>query len=71
MYLFIFLVWFAFHTALIANEPEIVNKITGVLKSSIHWPEILKQGKQEVQKQATHTFLVQFLLNVTDLMITM
>ncbi len=43
-----------FHTALFASEPEIVNKTTRVLKSSVHWTEILKQGKQEVQKQANH-----------------
>ncbi len=34
-----------FHTALFASEPEIVNKTTRVLRSSIHWTEILKQGK--------------------------
>ncbi len=50
-----------FHTALFASEPEIVNKTTRVLRSSIHWTEILKQGKREVQKQANHTFVVQFL----------
>ncbi len=49
-----------FHTALFASEPEIVDKTTRVLRSSIHWTEILKQGKQEVQKQANHTFVVQF-----------
>ncbi len=43
-----------FHTALFASEPEIVNKTTRVLRSSIHWTEILKQGKQETQKQANH-----------------
>ncbi len=43
-----------FHTALFASEPEIVNKTTCEPRSSIHWTEILKQGKQEVQKQAKH-----------------
>ncbi len=43
-----------FHTALFASEPEIVNKTTHVPRSSINWTEILKQGKQEVQKQANH-----------------
>ncbi len=46
------LTWFAFTLPFFACEPEIVNKTTGVLKSSIHWTEILKQRKQEVQKQA-------------------
>ncbi len=40
-----------FHTALFASKPEIVNKTTRVPRSSIHWTEILKKGKQEVQKQ--------------------
>ncbi len=44
----------SFHTALFASEPETVNKTTRVLRSSIHWKEILKQGKQEVQKKANH-----------------
>ncbi len=35
-----------FHTALFASEPDIVNKSTGVPSSSIHWTEVLKQGKQ-------------------------
>ncbi len=50
-----------FHTALFASESEIANKTSRVPSSSIHWTEILKQGKQEVQKQANHTFVVQFL----------
>ncbi len=37
-----------FHSALFTSEPEIVNKTTRVLKSSIHWTEILKQIKQQV-----------------------
>ncbi len=59
-----------FHTALFASEPEIVNKTTCVLRSSIHWTEILKQGKQEVQKQANHTFVMQFWCNWCDDVIT-
>ncbi len=43
-----------FHTALFASEPDIVNKTTRVPMSSTHWTEMLKQGKQEVQKQANH-----------------
>ncbi len=43
-----------FHTALFASEPDIVNKTTRVPMSSIHWTEMLKQGKEEVQKQANH-----------------
>ncbi len=39
-----------FRAAIFASEPEIVNKTTRVPRSSIHWTEILKQGKQEVQK---------------------
>ncbi len=39
-----------FHTALSASEPEIVNKTTCVLMSSIHWTEILKQGKTRSAK---------------------
>ncbi len=34
-----------FHTALFSSEPEIVNRTTRALMSSIHWTEILKQGK--------------------------
>ncbi len=43
-----------FHTALFASEPYIVNKTACVLRSSINMTEILKQGKQEVQKQANY-----------------
>ncbi len=50
-----------FHTALFASESEIANKTSRVPSSSIHWTEILKQGKQEVQKQA-RSFMVQFSL---------
>ncbi len=43
-----------FHTAIFASQPEIVNKTTRVPREevTIHWTEILTQGKQEVQKQA-------------------
>ncbi len=50
-----------FHTALFASESEIANKTSRVPSSSIHWTEILQQGKQEVQKQA-RSFMVQFSL---------
>ncbi len=40
-----------FHTALFESEPEIVNTTTRVLRSSFHWTEILKQGKQQVQNR--------------------
>ncbi len=39
-----------FHTALSASQPEIVNKTTRVLRLSIHWTEILKQGKTRSEK---------------------
>ncbi len=54
MFFFFFFGAVRFHTAIFASEPEIVNKTTRVPRSSIHWTEILKQGKQEVQKQANH-----------------
>ncbi len=42
----LFLVQFAFTLPFLqASEPEIVNKTTRVLRSSVHWTEILKQGK--------------------------
>ncbi len=41
---FFSLVRFAF-TLQKASEPEIVNKTAHVLRSSIYWTEILKQGK--------------------------
>ncbi len=43
-----------FHTALFASEPEILNKTTRVLRSSIHWTEILKQGKEASAKTGDH-----------------
>ncbi len=63
-----------FHTALFSSEPEIVNKTTRVLRSSIHWTEILKQEKQEVRKQANHgdfsecncNYFTDFLLSATN-----
>ncbi len=48
------LVRFAFTPPLFASETEIVNKTTRVPRSSIHWTEILKQGKLVVQKPANH-----------------
>ncbi len=54
MLIFLGFVAVRFHTSLFASETETVNKTTHVLRSSIHWTEILKQGKQEVQKQANH-----------------
>ncbi len=45
MFLFFLFGTVRFHTARFSSEPEIVNKTTRVLRSSIHWTEILKQGK--------------------------
>ncbi len=50
VFIFIYIGAVRFHIALFASEPEIVNKTTRVPRSSIHWTEILKQGKKEVQK---------------------
>ncbi len=53
-----------FHTAIFSSEPEIVNKTTRVLRSSINWTEILKQGKAGSSKtgKSWRFFVVQLLL---------
>ncbi len=58
-----------FHTALFASEPDIVNKTTRVPMSSIHWTEMLKQGKQEVQKLIMEIYRSAVFYSFIDLLL--
>ncbi len=63
---FVCLVWFAFTLTFLASGPEIVNKTTRVLRSSIHCTESLKQ---EVQNRLIVEILCSF-YSFTDVVLS-